>query len=110
MAIGTLVAMIVRTIEFAYHTSKYILKRSFAICVKRCFFALAETLAVFLTFSVWLRVNVTDYSSWIYTAMLVLIVSCCIVVTGNLICYKNDAKAFLATARKALPNRRKKKI
>ncbi len=48
VAIGTLVAMLIRTIEFIYHTNKYILKRNIFINIKKIISIIVETIIIVL--------------------------------------------------------------
>jgi len=50
VTIGTIVAMIIRTIEFIYHTNKYILKRNIFESIKKVFLIVIETIIIFFFF------------------------------------------------------------
>ena len=97
VAIGTLVAMLIRTIEFMYHTSKYILKRNIIENIKRVLILIMEVLIVVpLGFYISQYITVNSYINWIINAIIVAVISAIIVIPTNLIIYKNETKALLA--------------
>lgn len=92
IAIGTLVAMLVRTAEFVYHTSKYILGRSIWISIKKMSTVIIETLIVALIVYLIPSVNVTSYATWILQAIIVGSISIAVVGIANFILYKEEMK------------------
>ena len=93
VAIGTLVAMIIRTLEFIYHTNKYILRRSLIINIKKIIFMIIETIIIvlivkFLPFNF----DFNSYINWIIYAVIVFMISCVVTIAINLIVYKEDRK------------------
>lgn len=96
VAIGTLVAMTIRTIEFMYHTSKYILKRSQMENVKRVAILIIETLIMVpIGFYISSFIEVNSYISWIGLAILVGIIALLGVGITNSITYRKDLKDLL---------------
>ena len=93
VAIGTLVAMLIRTIEFVYHTNKYILKRNIIINVKKIIFVIIETIIIVLIVR-FLPINFKfdSYINWIIYAIIVFIIASIITIGINLIVYKDDKK------------------
>ena len=90
--IGTLVANIFRTIQFAIFISKHILHRSVLVVVKRfawvvgCIVTIgivSLTLENVIIFSV-------SWIGWLEHAIIVFIISLIITVLASLLCYKND--------------------
>lgn len=102
VAIGTLVAMVIRTVEFSYHASKYILKRNIADSVKKFAFIIAETAIIFCLFTLVWPLEINGYGEWISSAMLTLGGACAVVFIGNLICYRKDLKNFKILVRRLL--------
>lgn len=95
VAIGTLVAMIIRTVEFMYHTNKYILERKQTESIKRVTIIAIETILVFLICKLIPDIEMTSYIAWIKYACIVLGVTLIIVVPINLILYKKDVKQLM---------------
>lgn len=96
VAIGTLVAMTIRTIEFMYHTSKYILKRNQIENIKRVMILILETLIIVpIGFYISSFIEVNSYISWIGLAILVGIIALLGVGITNSITYRKDLKDLL---------------
>lgn len=101
VAIGTLVAMIIRTIEFIYHSSKYILERSFWNAAKRILLLFFE-LVLLVPIGVYIcnKYTIKEYTTWIVMAIIVTLTVSVIVILMNLLVYKNDAKSVLEILKK----------
>ncbi len=96
VAIGTLVAMLVRTIEFIYHSSKYILKRKIRDAVGRITLLAIETLLIVpIGMIICNRYNVDSYITWIIMAISVTLTVAFIVISVNSIIYKKDVKSLI---------------
>lgn len=106
VAIGTLVAMFIRTIEFMYHTSKYILDRSVWYTFKRLLVITAEVLIIAVI--VWLipNVEVTNYLAWILQAIIVTAISAIVVLTINCVIYKENVKNVIGIIKNILHRRK----
>lgn len=93
VAIGTLIAMLIRTIEFVYHTNKYILKRNIIINIKKIIFVIIETIIIVLIVR-FLPINFKfdSYINWIIYAIIVFIIASIITIGINFIVYKDDRK------------------
>lgn len=103
VAIGTLVAMIIRTIEFMYHTSKYILKRSLKEDIKRMLVLLIEILIIVpIGFYISKYIEVTSYATWVILAIVVGIIGSILVGTINGIVYKKNLKELLTMVKRNL--------
>lgn len=83
VAIGTLIAMIIRTVEFMYHASKYILKRNLWYTFSKLLITLLEFVIVVLICNFIPKVEVTNYITWIIQAIIVTAISVCIVLFGD---------------------------
>lgn len=90
IAIGTLVAMTIRGIEFMYYTSKHIFKRSLKYNFKYVFIIVIESLVILALNHLLPKIEVISYLSWIKIAIPVTIISIIVVVGINLIAYKNE--------------------
>ena len=96
VAIGTLIAMLVRTVEFIYHSSKYILERKIWDSAKRMILLLVETiLLVPIGMFMCNRYNVDSYISWVIMAIIVTISVGLVVIIVNSIIYKKDVKSLI---------------
>lgn len=102
VAIGTLFAMFVRTIEFMYHTSKYILERSVWYTFKRLFVIAFEVGIVAVLVNVIPSIEVTGYATWALQAVIVAIISTIVVLTINCIIYRDNVKNVLGIAKNIL--------
>lgn len=92
VAIGTIIAMFIRTIEFMYHNSKYILKRNILESFAWLPIIMAEAAVVFLICEIIDYQNVTTYFDWAVYALIVLSVSLIVVVPTNLLTHMGEAK------------------
>lgn len=96
VAIGTLVAMFIRTIEFVYHSSKYILERKIRYAVGRIMLLTIETLLLVpIGMMIFNKYNVDSYLTWIIMAAIVTLTVALIVIIVNSIIYKKDVKALI---------------
>lgn len=102
VAIGTLFAMFVRTIEFMYHTSKYILERSAWYTFKRLFVIALEVGLVAVLVNVIPSIEVTGYVTWVLQAVIVAIISTIVVLTINCIVYRDNVKNVMGIAKNIL--------
>lgn len=92
VAIGTLFAMAIRTIEFMYHASKHILKRSIWYTFKRLFIIAFEIGVLALIITVIPKIDVISYKTWALQALIITSISVVVVVLTNCIVYRDNAK------------------
>lgn len=90
VAIGTIIAMTIRTIEMVYHSSKYILKRSIWISIKMYLVMIIEFVLCVIICQFLPELTTINYISWIIKAFEVFIISLIFVLTLNLIIYKEE--------------------
>lgn len=95
VAIGTLVAMMVRTIEFMYHTSKYILERNIWYTFKRLLVIAIEVILVVIITNLIPSIIVTNYITWAIQAVIIAVIASILVITINCIVYKTDVKGVI---------------
>ena len=108
VAIGTLVAMLIRTIEFVYHTNKYILNRNIFESVKKIIIIIIEVLLIVFLSKYLPKINIISYLTWIEYALLVSILSIAIVLLINVIIYKKEFKEMINILKNLFKRRRKK--
>lgn len=94
VAIGTLVAMTIRTIEFCYHSSKYILKRDVKKGFVKPTVSIVETLIMYFALNNLNIIKITGYGSWFIYAIIILIITSCITFIINYLMYKKDFGGF----------------
>lgn len=93
VTIGTLVAMTIRTIEFMYHTSKYILKRPKKQNIIRVLIlAIQVIIIVPIEISIIQSIEFNSYFTWIIIAGIMCIIDCAIIGIINGIIYRKDLK------------------
>ena len=93
VAIGTLVAMSVRTIEFFIHGSKAILKRSIKVpIIKVICISIEVAIMLFINTFLSQYFNVTTYFEWIVYAICVFVITSLEVALINFIVFKDDFK------------------
>lgn len=97
VAIGTLVAMVIRTVEFIYHTNKYILNRDIFMSVKKILMCVIETILVLLIVKLIPNISGNTYFSWITYALIIFCVVTLIVMTINCILCRNEFKQLINT-------------
>ena len=95
VAIGTIVAMLIRTVEFLYHTNKYILNRSCKISIKKIIVIVVETPIIVAISKYIPYLENTSYINWIINAIITTIMAGTIVIGINLVLFKNEMLSFL---------------
>lgn len=108
VAIGTIVAMTVRTIQYAEYASKFILFRSSKIYLKRfivSFISIAVTMTMFYVFNLGdVLVKATTYTEWILYAIVVSLAVSIVVVLINAIFYNNETRNGIKILFKRISN------
>ena len=108
VAIGTLVAMLIRTIEFVYHTNKYILNRNIFESVKKIIIIIIEVLLIVFLSKYLPKINIISYLTWIEYALLVGILSVVIVLSVNIVIYRKEFKEMRNIFKNLFKQRSKK--
>lgn len=102
VAIGTLVAMAIRTIEFIYFANKYILNRNIFISIKKILISIIQTIIIVLIYNILPLINYTNYLNFVINAFIVLIFAVLIVVITSLIFYKNEYRNIIKILKKGI--------
>lgn len=92
VAIGTLVAMTVRTIEFNYYSSKHILKKNFLNSISKIVVSIIEVIGLFLIMKNLITLPTDNYLNWILYAIIVFIISTVTTLIINAITHKDYLK------------------
>lgn len=96
VAIGTLIAMLYRTIEFMIYVSKNILKRSYTILIKDSIIMCLQMILLYLVIShFFVNLNVDNYYQWIIYAIITTIVVTCFVLLTSFVAYRKDFKNIM---------------
>ena len=92
VAIGTIVAMIIRAIEFIYHSNKYIIDRSVWISFKKILMVITETIIIVTIATILPFRSNNSYMDWGINALMVFSVSCLVTITINLVFCNKEIK------------------
>lgn len=92
VAIGTLVAMMIRTIEFNYHTSKYILERNIFNGMRKPIISLIQALGLYYILKNISFVIIDSYIPLILEALIVFIICSIFIIMTNCILYRDEVK------------------
>lgn len=106
VAIGTLIAMIIRTIEFIYHSNKYILKRNIILTLKKIFIMLIEVLVMTLICHNYINIEITNYQSWVLYGIIIFVICTIIIMIINYIVFNKESKELIAFIKKYIKKRR----
>ena len=103
VAIGTLVAMFIRTIEFMLHASKNILSRKITYALKRLLvIALQVICIVFINKLLFDSAEVVSYLTWFYYAIKVGLLAAIVILSTNFVLYKDEIKGILEKTKNVL--------
>ena len=94
IAIGTLSATTVRTLEIIIYCNRNILKRSIIHSFKKILLIIIETIALLVIMKFTNTIEAINYFTWIIKALLSFGISCIVVLTTNMIIWKNEFKMF----------------
>ena len=101
VAIGTLIAMVYRTIYLAYYLKRAILYRKFSYFVKHMVVDAVSVLIIYFTTRCLLH-EVSDYIEWILLAIQVSCMALVEVVLINLLFYKEEMLHGISIIKKVL--------
>lgn len=102
VAIGTLVAMAIRTIEFMYHTSKYILNRSIWYTFKRLIVVALELGIITCVVNLVQGVIINSYNDWIIQGIIQVGISSAVVILINCLVYRENVKNVIGITKNIL--------
>ena len=99
VTIGTIIAMSIRTIEFIYHTNRYILKRNMFESIKKIILLICETLIIVTICSIIPYFKNINYLYWMINAVITFLISSLVITIFIFTVYKNNAKEILGMFR-----------
>lgn len=108
VAIGTIIAMIIRTCEFLYHTNKYILNRSLWSSIKKIILVMVETVVIVGVSNYLPYLRNIGYINWFINAIMTAVCAIVITIVLNLIFYRNEFKSLLVIIKSVLKRKVKK--
>ena len=95
VAIGTLVAMTIRGIEFMYYSSRHTLKRKLKYNCKYVLIIISEFFIILLVKRLLPEVEITNYFEWIGQAFKITAIAVVTVVIINVIAYKKEVNEVM---------------
>lgn len=108
VAIGTLCAMTIRTIEIIYHTNCYILCRKNLESFKKLILVVFETIIIIFISKLIPCFENVNYINWMINAIVIFTVSFCITLTINYIFYKKEINNFIMAIKRIINIKKKK--
>lgn len=90
VAIGTLCAMVFRTVQYAIYLSRNIIKRKISDFTQRCFINIFAVLLIIFTVNRLKIVKINSYAVWGIYAVCVTLISLVIVILTNIVFYRTD--------------------
>ncbi|WP_303837286.1 oligosaccharide flippase family protein [Ruminococcus flavefaciens] len=99
VAVGTLIATIIRTVQYSDYVSVHIIRRSRLSVLFRCFVSFLEAFIAIAILSVIPIANPQDYLGWLLKAVICFGISFIVVVFLNLLLFRNDSKNTLIKIR-----------
>ena len=95
VTVGTLISVFIRTIEFIYHSNKYILERNAWFTIKKVLLIILEFILVFVVIKLLPVFNIENYYDWLYYALTIFGISFIIVIGINYLFYKEQFKKII---------------
>lgn len=90
VAVGTLCAMLFRTIQYVVYLSRNVIKRKISEFIKRCFINIFAVLFIIFVVNSLKIVIIDSYLAWGLYAVCITLISLVIVVLANLVFYRSD--------------------
>lgn len=106
VAIGTLIAMIIRTTEIVCYTSKYILNRSIFYFIKRFIMIVFEFLIIAFIINLIPLIEINSYFTWIVEAIIIFMISLITIAFINSIVYKNEFKELITILKNTISRKK----
>lgn len=100
VAIGTLISVTIRGIEFLIFSSKNILDRKISKTFIRSIISIVELLVIMIISEIIIDFNDISYLNWIVQGIKIFLVSIIIVIPINLIYYKEERKELINLMKK----------
>ena len=108
VAIGTIVAMTIRTCEFLYHTNKYILNRSIWCSIRKIILVIVETFVIIGVSNYLPYLKNIGYINWSINAVMTAVCAMVITTVFNFIFYNDEFKSLVIIIKNILKRKVKK--
>lgn len=103
VAIGTLIAMIIRTIEFMYYSAKNILKRKQIYAYMHLIITIIETAIIFFVVRLIVKgIVFTSYIIWVKYAIIVAMNATIITIVINCLLYRKETRGVIEIVKRSL--------
>ena len=106
VALATLLAMTVRTVQYALYLSRHILRRPFGVFLGRCTVNLAACALSVLAVRILPAPTLVHYGQWAVYALFVFAVCAVIVFSLNAVFYRNDLRNLWTVFKNSIQKRR----
>ena len=106
VAIGTLLANMIRTIQYEWFIRKHMISRGWLVFLKRLLWiALNVLLTVVCGYWFTIRLSYVSWSMWIITGVILVFISALICCISSYVFYKDDMKEFFLVAKRLIRRR-----
>lgn len=106
VAIGTMVAMLIRTCEFLYHSNKYILKRNIWKSVRKLILLVLETTLLIIFIGKFNLFPYNGYFGWLLNAIIIFLIIFIFILLVNGVIYRNDFIIFVHMTKNILNHKK----
>lgn len=107
VAIGTLIAILIRTLYLVYYTNKKVLDRSISLTTKKIFIMILNIIIIYAT-SILINLSfINSYFTWIIGAVIIFLVSCLVVLISAFIFDRKNIIKILKLIKKIILNKGK---
>lgn len=95
VAIGTLAAMLFRTIQYAIYLSKHILERKIWLFIKRAMISITTAVLIIILVNLIPSIKIDSYFTWLLQGVIVGSIAIAVAFIMNVIFYRDDMKGFV---------------
>lgn len=107
VTIGTIVAMLIRTVEFVRHANKYILKRNVWASVGKIVIAIIATIITVVIVHFINLMMPNGYMTWILNAFIVFLIAAIVSFALFFMCYKKEFMMAMKRVKKIIKRKKK---
>ena len=107
VAIGTIIAMFIRTCELMYHCNKNILHRPIYQSIRKIIIIVIQTLIIIFICNKLPYLNNTGYLNLIINGIMTFSVACLVTILFNILIYKNEIREISKIIKKIIEKGRK---
>lgn len=110
VAIGTLVANIFRTLQYAIYIDNHVIKRGKMVFVKKILWMLGNMILIYLVSSWFVqKYAMLNWFAWVACGVVTVLLSCAVTYISSLVFYRNDMKGMFRIMQRAFGHRFKRK-